>query len=292
MKRFKTTRRQFIETAALATAALTAPPFIRRSHAAGKLTVALWDHWVPASNDVQKKLMMDWAAKNKVDLSVDFVTSQGNSNTLMAVAESRAKEGHDVFMLPQQYPSILRDSLEPLDDIAAEMQKAYGKYSLVAEYACKIKGVWRAVPAPTGSHSYPMVSRLDFFQKHCGVDLQKVFPTDVKQRDKKLVDAWNYDNFLVYAEKLHKAGVPFGNPIGQTSDTNSWLGPLFKSFGSELVNESGKITVNSDGTRAALEYMKKLTQFMPPEIYSWDDAGNNLHIISGRGACIQNPPSA
>ena len=80
--------------------------------------------------------------------------------------------------------------------------------------------------------------------------------------------------------------------LGQTSDTNSWLGPLLKSFGSELVNESGKITVNSDGTRAALEYMKKLTQFMPPEIYSWDDAGNNLHIISGRGACIQNPPSA
>jgi hypothetical protein len=292
MKRLKTTRRQFIKTAALATAALTAPPFIRRSHAAGKLSVALWDHWVPASNDVQKKLMMDWAAKNKVDLSVDFVTSQGNSNTLMAVAESRAKEGHDIFMLPQQYPSILRDSLEPLDDIAAEMQKAYGKYSLVAEYACKIKGVWRAVPAPTGSHSYPMVSRLDFFQKHCGVDLQKIFPTDVKKRDKKLVDAWNYDNFLIYAEKLHKAGVPFGNPIGQTSDTNSWLGPLFKAFGSELVNESGKITVNSDGTRAALEYMKKLTQFMPPEVYSWDDAGNNLHIISGRGSCIQNPPSA
>src|SRR5678816_2218983 len=114
MKRLKTTRRQFIKTAALATAALTAPPFIRRSHAAGKLSVALWDHWVPASNDV-----------------------------------------HDVFMLPQQYPSILRDSLEPLDDIAAEIQKSYGQYSVVAEYACKIEGVWRAVPAPTGSHSYP-----------------------------------------------------------------------------------------------------------------------------------------
>jgi len=86
--------------------------------------------------------------------------------------------------------------------------------------------------------------------------------------------------------------VPFGNPIGQTSDTNSWLGPLFKAFGSELVDANGKIIVNSDGTRMALEYMKKLTPFMPPEVYSWDDAGNNLHIISGRGACIQNPPSA
>ena len=41
-------------------------------------------------------------------LSVDFVTSQGNSNTLMAVAESRAKEGHDVFMLPQQWHRLRR----------------------------------------------------------------------------------------------------------------------------------------------------------------------------------------
>ena len=230
----RTTRRQLLKTAALTgaatAAALTAPPFLRTSRAAGKLTVALWDHWVPASNDAQKKLMMDWAAKNSVDLTVDFVTSQGNSNTLMATAESRAKEGHDIFMLPQQYPSILRDALEPLDDIAAELQKAYGKYSLVAEYSCKIKGVWRAVPAATGSHSSPMVSRLDYFQQFCGVDLKKIFPPDVKLRNKKLVDAWNYYNFLVYAEKLYKAVKPFGNPIGQTSDTNSWLGPLFKSF--------------------------------------------------------------
>jgi hypothetical protein len=292
MKQLKTTRRQFIKTAALATAALTAPPFIRHSRAAGKLTVSLWDHWVPAANDVQRKLMEDWAKNNKVDITVDVVTSQGNSNMLMATAESRAKIGHDIFMLPQTYPSILRNSLESLDDVAADLQKAYGKYSVVAEYACKIEGVWRAVPAPTGSHSYPMVSRLDMFQKHCGVDLKKIFPTDVKLRDKKLVDAWNYENFLVYAEKLFKAGVPFGNPIAQTSDTNSWLGPLFKAFGSELVDAKGTITVNSDGTRQALEYMKRLAAFMPPEIYSWDDSSNNTHIISGRGSCIQNPPSA
>jgi hypothetical protein len=149
---------------------------------------------VPASNDVQKKLMMDWAAKNKVDLSVDFVTSQGNSNTLMAVAESRAKEGHDVFMLGQTYPSILRDSLEPLDDIAAEIQKSYGKYSLAAEYACKIKGVWRAVPAPTGSHSYPMVSRLDFFQKHCGGPAALPNRRETARQERRRL---NYDNFVL-----------------------------------------------------------------------------------------------
>jgi ABC-type glycerol-3-phosphate transport system substrate-binding protein len=293
MKKIKTTRRQFLKTAALATGALaTGAPFIRHSHAAGKLSIALWDHWVPGANDVQTKLIQDWAKKNKVDMTVDYITSVGEKNSLTATAEARAGTGHDIFMLPQWYPTILRKRLEPIDDVVKDLVKVNGPFSNVAEYACKHDGSWRAIPAPTGSHSYPMVSRLDLFKQHCGVDLTKVFPTDVKKRDKKLVDAWNYDNFLVYAEKLHKAGFPFGNPIGQTSDTNSWLGPLFTSFGSVLVDAKGNITVNSDATRQVLEYMKRLVQFMPPEIYAWDDAGNNRWIISGRGSCIQNPPSA
>jgi ABC-type glycerol-3-phosphate transport system substrate-binding protein len=31
---------------------------------------------------------------------------------------------------------------------------------------------------------------------------------------------------------------------------------------------------------------------MPKEIYGWDDASNNRWIISGKGGCISNPPSA
>jgi hypothetical protein len=58
------------------------------------------------------------------------------------------------------------------------------------------------------------------------------------------------------------------------------------------VNEKGDIVFDSDETRAALDYMKRLTQYMPKDIYAWDDAGNNKFIISGRGSAIQNPPSA
>ena len=48
------------------------------AHAAGKLNVAFWDHWVPGANDVMKKLCQEWADKEKVDLKIDFVTSQGD----------------------------------------------------------------------------------------------------------------------------------------------------------------------------------------------------------------------
>ena len=38
--------------------------------------------------------------------------------------------------------------------------------------------------------------------------------------------------------------------------------------------------------------MKKLMAVNPPEVYAWDDAGNNRWMISGKGSSIMNPPSS
>ena len=62
----------------------------------------------------------------------------------------------------------------------------------------------------------------------------------------------------------------------------------FRRFCSECRDEY----VNSDETRKALEYLKKLMAVNPPEVYAWDDAGNNRWIISGKGSGIMNPPSS
>ena len=53
-----------------------------------------------------------------------------------------------------------------------------------------------------------------------------------------------------------------------------------------MVDEKDNIKVDSNETRAALEYFKKLMAFNPPEVYAWDDAGNNRWLISGKGAGI------
>jgi len=265
---------------------------MRTAHAAGKLTLGLWDHWVPGANDVLRKVATEWGEKNKVEVTIDFITSIGQKNILTAQAEARAKTGHDIMAHPTWQVAVHHRQLEPVDDIVAEIEKQHGKYTETAAYLCKFDGKWKALPAPTGSHTYPMVSRIDYFKQFAGVDLLEIFPADKSKRKKALLDTWNYDNFLVYAEKLHKAGHPFGNPIGPTSDSQDWIGPLFMSFGSIMVNAKGEITVDSAETRQALEYMMKLTKFMPPDVYAWDDAGNNRWIVSGRGSCIQNPPSA
>ena len=61
------------------------------AHAAGKLNVAFWDHWVPGANDVMKKLCQEWADKEKVDIKIDFVTSQGDKLMLTIAAEAQAQ---------------------------------------------------------------------------------------------------------------------------------------------------------------------------------------------------------
>src|SRR5262249_38974672 len=103
---------------------------------------------------------------------------------------------------------------------------------------------------------------------------------------------WTWDTFLVAAEKCFKAGYPFGIGMGQTSDSIDSAGAIFAAHGAQLVDAKGNVTVKSDSTRQALEYCKRLVQFLPPDVYAWDDASNNKGLIAGKGALIMNPPSA
>jgi hypothetical protein len=284
-------RRKFLKTTALATGATLAAPYVKTAHSAGKVSLGLWDHWVPGANDVLKQLADDWGKQNNVEVTIDFITSVGDKDLVTAAAESRAKTGHDVLSHRTWQVAVYQNELEPMDDVVGEMEKKYGPYTDTASYLARFDNSWRGIVAPTGSHTYPMVSRLDLWKQDAGVDLKALFPAG--PRDQAKIDKeWTYANFLGHAKKLHAAGHEFGNPIGQTSDSQDWLGPLFLAFGSQPMNADGDITIDSDETRAALDYMQQLTQYMPEDVYAWDDAGNNRWIISGRGSSIQNPPSA
>src|SRR5712691_7366120 len=68
------TRRTAIKTAALATTALIAAPYIRGAHAAGKLAIGFWDHWVPGANKTSEALTREWAEKEKVEVTIDYIT--------------------------------------------------------------------------------------------------------------------------------------------------------------------------------------------------------------------------
>jgi ABC-type glycerol-3-phosphate transport system substrate-binding protein len=292
MNRSGITRRAVIRNAAIGTAAVLATPYVRGAHAAGRLTLGCWDHWVPGANDTLTKLCKEWGEKNKVDVQIDYITSQGEKDKLTAAAEAQAGTGHDIMSHRDWNIQIHQRVLEPLDDVLAQLIKQYGPISPVSEYLAKIKGTWRGVPTAVGSQVKPCCSRLDLYKQYTGLDLRDMFPADESKYDKDKTDQWNWDLYLSTAEKLFKAGYPVGLPMGQTSDAVDWVGALFNSFGVVMVDDKDRIKINSDETRRALEYLKRLMALNPPEVYAWDDAGNNRWLISGRGSSIMNPPSA
>src|SRR6202043_3114568 len=292
MLRSPINRRTLLKTTAMATASVVAAPYIRGAHAAGSLTMGCWDHWVPGANNTLTKLCNEWGEKNKVDVHIDFITSQGEKDKLTAAAEAQAGTGHDIMSHRDWNIQVHQRVLEPLDDVINQLIKQYGPISPVAEYLAKIKGTWRGVPTAVGSQVKPCCSRFDLFQQHAGIDVRDIFPADEAKWDKAKTDTWTWDTYLTAAQKLHAAGYPVGLPMGQSSDAVDWVGALFNAFGVVMVDDKDNIKVNSDETRPAVEYMRKVMAVNPPEVYAWDDAGNNRWLISGKGSGIMNPPSA
>jgi ABC-type glycerol-3-phosphate transport system substrate-binding protein len=284
----KIARRRFVAGTAAASAAFVAAPFVRGAHAAGQLTLALWDHWVPNANNATKALIDEWAGKEKVEVNIDFITSQGNKLLLTGAAEAQAKSGHDVFALSTWLPSRYAEQLVAMNDVMEPLIKQNGAVNATVEYLGKVDGKWLGVPATVGSQIKGPCSRIDLMKDLAGIDVQAMYPAGAPAK----ADAWTFDTFLKAAEACHKGGHAFGIGLGTTSDNVDTAGMIFHGFGAMLVDAKGNMTVKSDAVRQALDYYKRLMAFLPSDVPSWDDASNNKWLVSGKGALIMNPPSA
>jgi ABC-type glycerol-3-phosphate transport system substrate-binding protein len=267
---------------------LVGAPFVRSANAVGNLTIGLWDHWVPGANEVQSAIIKEWADKEKVDVTVDYITSQGNKLLLTLQAEAQAKSGHDIMEFTNWESALMNAALEPVDDVVKRVVATNGPIDPAVEYLGKFEGHWLGVPMTRGTLLLGCCSRFDMMKEHCGVDVQALYPAGKPPNDA----SWTWDAFLTAAEKCQKAGVGFGLPLGSTTDTNQWVGALFLAYGAEVMDAKGNVTVKSDAVRQVLEYGKKLVAFCPGDATAWDDASNNKWLISGKGALIFNPPSA
>jgi len=288
MSRKKLSRRQFVAATALTSAALISAPFVRSARAAGTLTMGFWDHWVPGANKASTDLVNEWAAKEKVEVSIDYITSQGNKNLVTIAAESAAKSGHDIMAMPTWWSHAQSDLLEPVNDIMEPIIKQNGEVNGTVQYLGQLDGKWLGVPACVGSQIKGPCSRIDLMKKYANIDVQEMYPAGAPPK----ADNWTTDTFLKAAEACQKGGVPFGIGLGESSDNVDSAGAFFLSFGAQLVNAKGDLTVKTDEVRQALEFYKKLIPFLPPDVAAWDDASNNKWLIAGKGALIMNPPSA
>ena len=137
------TRRRFL-AASTASTAMVAMPYVRGAHAAGKLTIGLWDHWVPGANTTSTRLIEEWAAKEKVEVQIDYITTQGNKLLLTEQAEALAKTGHDIMTFRCWGPADHAKLLEPVDDVMEPLIKQNGAANATAVYLGKSEGHWAA----------------------------------------------------------------------------------------------------------------------------------------------------
>jgi len=263
---------------------------VRGAAAAGTLSIFLWDHWVPATNATARQQIAAWAERNKVEVKLDFITSQGNQTLLTINAQAQARRGHDIITIANWNVRDHADKMEPVDDIVGRLIAKHGATNDVANYFGREKGKWLAVPSSWGTQNKGPAGRISLFKEHAGLDLQKMYPTTPTETPES--KEWTLDAMLKAAEALQKAGKPFGIGMGTTADSVDTWGSILASFGAEMVDSSGKIQIRSATMRQAIEYCQKLIRFLPADAQSWDDSSNNRALISGASSFIYNPPSA
>ncbi len=192
----KLSRRQFVVATAATSAALITAPYVRGAYAAGKLTVGFWDHWVPGANRASTDLVNEWAAKEKVEVSIDYITSQGNKLILTAAAEAEARSGHDILAVTTWRPHTDADLLEPVNDIMDPIIRQNGEVNDTVKYLGQADGKWLGVPASIGSQIKGPCSRIDLMKKYANIDVQALYPAGSPPK----ADNWTLDTFLKAAE--------------------------------------------------------------------------------------------
>ena len=153
-----------------------AAPFVKTAKAAGKLSIGFWDHWVPGANKTSEALVNEWAAKEKVDIQIDYITGQGQKLLMTAGTEAQAKSGHDILAMTTWSPHDYANSLEGVDDIMEPLIKQNGAVNDTVTYLGRAQNHWLAVPATIGSQIKGPCSRIDLMKQHAGIDVQAMYP--------------------------------------------------------------------------------------------------------------------
>lgn len=192
-----------------------------------------------------------------VQVRVDFVGWEDIRAQTAVTANTGT--GPDVVLGWAEDPHIFSDKLVELSDIAEYLGKRYGGWKYLGEKYGKRHGSNTWIGIPFGGTSGPVVFRQSAVQEAGFNEI----PEDPAR-------------FLELCRKLKAnnkpAGFALGNAVG---DGNAYANWLVWSHGGFLVDEEGKVVINSKQTVEALKYAAELQQTLLPGTLAWGDASNN-----------------
>lgn len=165
-----------------------------------------------------------------------------------------------------QYP----DKLVDVTDLCEGLAEAFGGYyDGVAGYS---KQGDRFISTPLAA----IGNAICFRESHNEAAGFSEFPEDT-------------DGFLELCRALKANGTPAGFPHGKAvGDGNNYAHWLLWSHGGMMVDEEGKVAIDSAETRAAIEYAKAMYETFIPGTESWLDINNNRAFLAGQVSLTAN----
>ena len=212
-----------------------------------------------------------WRANTKkytdatgIPVRVDFVSWEDIRPQTAVTANTGA--GPDVVIGFSSDPQVYASKLADVTDLADYLGAKYGGWFRLAEIYGQKSGTKKWISIPVGGGAGPTVYRTAWV-KQAGYDK---IPNDL-------------NGFLTLCQKLKQIGHPCGFSLGHAlGDANGYASWLLWTHGAHLVDEKGKIALDSKETIAALKYAVELQQTMIDGTLQWNDAGNNQAYIAGK----------
>jgi multiple sugar transport system substrate-binding protein len=192
-----------------------------------------------------------------VDVKVDFVSWEDLRPQLAVMANTGA--GADCFISFGSDPHIYSSKLVELTDLAEYLGAKYGGwYDLALLYGRKW-GTKNWIGLPIGGGTGPVLYRKSMLD---AVGYKEI-PNDLEK-------------FLDLCQKLQKSGHPWGMSLGHAlGDANGYSEWLLWTHNAFVVDEHGKVALDSKETIAALKYATELQKTMVQGTLTWNDVGNN-----------------
>lgn len=234
------------------------------------LSITQWSHFVPRYDKWFDAYAQQWGKANNVNVTVQHISYADLNSTLAAAIA--ANKGPTLLQM-NATPAAFIQGLQPLNDVNEAAASAYGK------------GV-----APCTHQTYLPIKQ-DWYG-YC--EGWVVDPGDYR------ISLWKgagypqgpvtYDELLKGGQKIYqKTGIPVGVGMSPEIDSEFYARSLIWSFGGEVQDACGNVTLNSPQVLNAVKYQTKLFRTAEtPEVFSWNAASNNQAFVSGRASYIQN----
>ncbi len=218
-----------------------------------------------------------WRANTKkftdatgIPVRVDFVSWEDIRPQTAVTANTGA--GPDIVVGFSADPQIYAPKLVDLSDLAGYLGGKYGGWYRLAEIYGQKWGTKQWLSIPVGGSTGPIVYRKSWV-KEAGYDS---IPNDLP-------------GFLTLCQKLKAIGHPCGFSLGHAlGDANGYASWLLWTHGATLVDEKGKISLDSKETIAALKYATELQTTMIDGTLSWGDVSNNQAFAAGQISLTAN----